>query len=296
MCCACGGGSSSSVDPSPLSPPEWNINLDYDQAEIYATDLDAAYRDLNERMARSWNDWMTDRELVDQYYWNYELLPLLEEGQRLDERTMRTLITWIVDGTQVRGKPLKDVFPEVEAWMLDNYNANGLNLQEKFNMNAMPLSLQEDGPVLFSFYFDTDLVNNWLDKEANNYDTLGRMYTAEWEAYAERVTPLWQQIDQVNQEFDARFRAIDADMEVQLESTFYDIGSWLEDNFAADEVSYVSLAAKVETKRTTSDVMMYSALAIASFAIVSVIIFKMTQRKDEKARHSQVMESLVNHA
>jgi len=293
MCCACGGGSAGS---DPLSSPEWAINLDYDQAEVYANDLGAAYQDLNERMMRTWNDWQTDRELVDTYYWNYELLPLLEEGQRLDERTLRTLITWIVDGTQVRGKPLKDVFPEVEAWMLENYDATALNLQDKFNMNAMPLNLQEDGPVLFSFYFDPELINNWLDKEAQNYDTLGRMYTAEWENYTERVTPLWQQIDSVNQEFEPRFQAIDADFENQVESTFYDIGSWLEDNFAATEVSYVSLAAKVETKRSNTDVMMYAAVAIVSLAIVSVLIFKMTQKRNEKVKNAQVTESLVNYA
>jgi len=54
MCCSCGGGSSS---VAPLSPPEWEVNLDYDQAEVYATDLAAAYEDLNERMIRTWSDW-----------------------------------------------------------------------------------------------------------------------------------------------------------------------------------------------------------------------------------------------
>jgi len=160
MCCACGGGNTEA-----LAAPEWEVNLDYAQAEVYAADLGAAYDDLEQRMMRTWTDWQTDRDLVDQYYWNYELLPLLEEGAQLDERTLRTLITWIVDGTQIRGEPLRDVFPEVEEYMLQNYDATGYNLQEKFGMNTMPVVLQEEVPVTFSFYFDPEAVNAWFEKE-----------------------------------------------------------------------------------------------------------------------------------
>ena len=46
MCCACGGG-----EGGPLSVPEWNIDLDYDQAERYSAELEAAYRAHHERMA-----------------------------------------------------------------------------------------------------------------------------------------------------------------------------------------------------------------------------------------------------
>jgi hypothetical protein len=291
MCCACGGGNTEA-----LAAPEWEVNLDYAQAEVYAADLGAAYDDLEQRMMRTWTDWQTDRDLVDQYYWNYELLPLLEEGAQLDERTLRTLITWIVDGTQIRGEPLRDVFPEVEEYMLQNYDATGYNLQEKFGMNTMPVVLQEEVPVTFSFYFDPEAVNAWFEKEGQAYDMLNRMYVAEWENYAETVTPLWQEIAQVNEEFDARFRSIDADLEVQLESSFNDIGAWLEDNFAAEEVQYVTLAAKVQTKRSNTDVMMYAAVAMASLAVVSVVLFKMTQKKDEKTiKNGQVVESLVNY-
>ena len=51
-----------------------------------------------------------------------ELLPLLKEGEKLDEKTLRTLVTWVAEGTSVRGRPLVEVFPEVESWMLNNYN------------------------------------------------------------------------------------------------------------------------------------------------------------------------------
>lgn len=85
-------------------------------------------------------DWDTDRKLIDNYYWNFELMPLLAKGEKLDEKTMRTLVTWIVDGTQIKGKPLVEIFPEVEEWMLSNYNPEGITFIEKFNMEMMPMT------------------------------------------------------------------------------------------------------------------------------------------------------------
>ena len=61
-CCACGGGESGST---PLSAPEWKIDLDYEQGETYAQDLENAYMELHERMAHVMIDWDTDRKLID---------------------------------------------------------------------------------------------------------------------------------------------------------------------------------------------------------------------------------------
>ena len=67
-------------------------------------------------------------------------MPLLEKGEKLDERTLRTFITWIVDGTQIKGQPLVEVFPEAEEWMLSNFDPNGTTCIEKFNMDMMPMT------------------------------------------------------------------------------------------------------------------------------------------------------------
>jgi hypothetical protein len=36
-----------------------------------------SYNELGEKMEHTLNDWDTDRKLIDNYYWNYELMPLL---------------------------------------------------------------------------------------------------------------------------------------------------------------------------------------------------------------------------
>ena len=58
-----------------------------------------SYDELQEKMSHVLVDWDTDRKLIDNYYWNYELMPLLAKGEKLDEKTVRSFITWIVDGT-----------------------------------------------------------------------------------------------------------------------------------------------------------------------------------------------------
>lgn len=141
-------------------------------------------------------------------------MPLLAQGEKLDEKTLRTLITWIVDGTQIKGKPLVEIFPEAEEWMLSNFDPNGTTTIEKFNMEHMPMVLQEwqgateiipdvpewqetdefAGPVTFSFFFDEDKVNNWIEKEARMYSQIDKMYQQTWEAYLGEVGPLFQQV------------------------------------------------------------------------------------------------------
>ena len=122
--------------------PEWEIDLDYAQGDAYIAELTAAYNQHNEDMMRMFTEWGQAKQTIDNYYWTWEFQPQLEEWAALDEQTLRTIITWIVDGTKVKGTPLVEVFPGVEDYMLNNFNAQGLNLQDKFGLNGSPLVLQ----------------------------------------------------------------------------------------------------------------------------------------------------------
>jgi len=106
-------------------------------------------------MAKVMEDWQTDRTVIDNYYWNRKFMPLLEEGADLDEKTLRTIVTWIADGTQVKGKPIAEVFPEIKEFMLDNYNPEGETIVEVFGMDRMPMVLQDEeweGADWFTYY------------------------------------------------------------------------------------------------------------------------------------------------
>lgn len=76
---------------------------------------------------------------------------------------MRTLVTWVVDGTEIKGKPLIEVFPEVEEWMLENYNPEGRTVVESFRMESMPYVLQSATPVTFSFHFDEAAIQGYFE-------------------------------------------------------------------------------------------------------------------------------------
>jgi len=52
MCCACDGGRS-----GPLSVPEWNIDLDYAQADVYADQLEQEYAAHHARMVDVLTRW-----------------------------------------------------------------------------------------------------------------------------------------------------------------------------------------------------------------------------------------------
>ena len=48
--------------------------------------------------------------------------PHLKRGEKLDEKTIKTVITYIANGTTVVGRPMVEVFPGVEEFMLSNYD------------------------------------------------------------------------------------------------------------------------------------------------------------------------------
>ena len=134
MCCSCGGGSGSGSDA-----PQWEFDLDYEKADEVAYSLGAEYEKLQDQYREVFTNWGEDHTAIDEYYWKYELIPLLQKGAKLDEKAKRTLITWIADGTEVKGKPLTKVFPEVKQWMLENYNPDAPTFEEMFDMRNMML-------------------------------------------------------------------------------------------------------------------------------------------------------------
>ena len=57
MCCTCGGGETFT--------PEWRIDLDYEQGDTYAEDLDSAYRRYIDEINTITSRWKRDRDAVD---------------------------------------------------------------------------------------------------------------------------------------------------------------------------------------------------------------------------------------
>ena len=47
---------------------------------------------------------------------------------------MRKIVTFIAEGTHVKGRPLIEVFPEVEELMMSRYNASEPSLLEQFGV------------------------------------------------------------------------------------------------------------------------------------------------------------------
>jgi hypothetical protein len=83
--------------------PEWNINLDYDAADQYSAELSVAYQDYQRRVADVLTRWKAERDALDAQFWNDEFIQEAAIGEKLDEKTMRSLVTWIADGTEIKG-------------------------------------------------------------------------------------------------------------------------------------------------------------------------------------------------
>lgn len=129
----------------PLAAPQWEINLDENQGEEYALGLMNEYEEWFERFDQIMSDWERDAQLVEDYYWRYEMMPLLEEGSKLDEKTLRTVVTYIAESTTIAGQPMADAIPGVQEMTLDYYDPEGPSLYAEFgfvNLNRENFSLE----------------------------------------------------------------------------------------------------------------------------------------------------------
>merc|ERR1712226_1181862 len=147
-------------------------------------------------------------------------------------------------------------------------------------------------PVVFSFNFDPAEVNAWLEEQEGLYDAFNTRYTDEWNAYFDRVVPIYQQIDGENQALQRNLEELDVLTEEQLNSTFYDIGAWFEDSFSADEM-YLSLAAKVERKSSQISTMLYAGAFIATLAVISAFIYANRKKEEKTSKIEQMQEGWI---
>jgi len=122
------------------------------------------------------------------------------------------------------------------------------------------------------------------------------MYQQTWESYVNEVVPLFQQIGQISETYDSKFRDIDQQLEVQLEDSFGDVATWWNDNFKTEVHQNVSLAAKLDSKKTTYDYGMYA--GVAGSALVAMfclgLYFSRNNKTEEKTPKMELIaEALV---
>merc|ERR1711997_18954 len=108
-------------EDEPLDEPEWNITLNHTAAEEGVAELLDDYEAWTAREVQIMNDWTTDRQLVDEYYWTYEMEPHLKKGEKLDEKTIRSIVTYVANSTTIKGRPLIEVYPDIEEYMMHNF-------------------------------------------------------------------------------------------------------------------------------------------------------------------------------
>ena len=97
-------------------------------------EIEREAHEWEEEMQHIERDWQNDMELLNHYYFTYKFEPHLKKGAKLDEKALRTMVTWLANSTQVKGKPINEVFPDITDMMMENYNPDEPSLWEKMGM------------------------------------------------------------------------------------------------------------------------------------------------------------------
>ena len=66
-------------------------------------EIEREAHEWEEEMQHIERDWQNDMALLNHYYFTYKFEPHLKKGAKLDEKAIRTMVTWIANSTQVKG-------------------------------------------------------------------------------------------------------------------------------------------------------------------------------------------------
>lgn len=196
--------------------------------------------------------------------------------------------------------------------MLDNFDPRGPTLGEKFGLYQLNLSENYSlvlaanysaevenelhhavdevsrEPVTYEFYFDTDRVNHWIEKEVGNYDLIQRMYESEIESY-------WNQIRDFTEQHHHNMRDLDRMTEEQIQDTAGDVVNYFEQNFSTSYATTLSAKIAGQKKETSyTEVMMYIICAILTLAAIAIqATAAITRKVRVPVLNNDVFERLV---
>jgi len=142
--------------------------------------------------------------------------------------------------------------------------------------------------VTYEFYFDTDRVNYWIEKEVGNYDLIQRMYESEIESY-------WNQVRNFTEQHHHNMRDLDRMTEEQIQDTAGDVVSYFEQNFSTSYATTLSAKIAGQKKETSyTEVMMYIICAILTLAAIAIqATAAITRKVRVPVLNNDVFERLV---
>ena len=110
--------------------------------------------------------WQRDAELLNHYHATYKMEPHIRKGMKLDEKAIRSMITYMANSTQVKGRPVNEVFPDIEEMMMSNYDPSAPTLWEKMGMFNLQGAEYEEWYAADWEKFQECVANNDFSNEA----------------------------------------------------------------------------------------------------------------------------------
>ena len=142
--------------------------------------------------------------------------------------------------------------------------------------------------VVYSLYFDEDMVNAWLENQALQFTSIGSMFESEVHRWMEAI-------EDANQEAMPRFEEIHQAFRAQADASVFSVHDWLMENTSVERVQAVSLSARIESRKQpavfSSEKFMIASVAIAS--IVAVIINVQQMRAKKEAEVGDAYQKLI---
>ena len=87
------------LEEDPLEAPEFEIDLDKDALETMIGELAQEAEEWEREMQDIVGQWQRDAELLNHYHATYKMEPHIRKGMKLDEKAIRSMITYMANST-----------------------------------------------------------------------------------------------------------------------------------------------------------------------------------------------------
>ena len=197
------------------APPNMAFEWDNHGVHLWWEEVQAEYAANDAEFYHLFEHWQSDRmAIIDRYYWMWS--DLLVREQELDMRAMHDISAYVARHVYVNGIQLGYVVPDLEVYMVANYNAHADNIISMFALEELPLL--EDSLPDIEFNFDLTIhpeeVQDIMQLRLNQYDEAVQMLEAYKQIFINDVNTAWDNyinntIETVQMEADIHREVID---------------------------------------------------------------------------------------
>lgn len=258
------------------TPPD--ISFEWDDHDVWGWwyDIQAEYAASDADFYALWMQWQDDKQaVIDKYLYMWE--DLIAREKEIDMRVMHDVCGYVSMNVYVNGIRLGYIIPELEVYMVDNYDPYADNIISMFALDELPM-LQDTLPEIemnFDLTMHPEEIQAIMQVRLDQYAEAVEMLEAYKQNFIDAVNLAWDSyvertVETVIMETDLHREVVQDTINYLWDRSAFP-GPSLDDVYPRPSVAFAAKNGKTQTDYSSY----YTGAAVATLAISSVAAYNM---------------------